>query len=83
MDLVKAFDTVNQDMLKKNLAQFSLPEPLINVICRLYKQVRMKFKSGKQIHEFLNLVGVKQGDNLATILFLFVIQAALDSLERV
>ena len=43
----------------------------------------MKFKSGKQIHEFLNLVGVKQGDNLAPVLFLFVMQAALESLERV
>ena len=39
--------------------------------------------AGKQIHEFLNLVGVKQGDNLARVLFLFVIQAALESLERV
>ena len=43
----------------------------------------MKFKSVKQIHEFLNLVGVKQGDNLAPALFLFAMQAALESLERV
>ena len=83
VDLVKAFDTVNRDMLMKILARFGLPEPLINVIRRLYKPVRMKFKSGKQIHEFLNLVGVKQGDNLAPVLFLFVMQAALESLERV
>ena len=43
----------------------------------------MKFKSSKQIHEFLNLVGVKHLDNLAPVLFLFVIHAALESLERV
>ena len=72
-------------MLMMILARFGLPEPLINVIRRLYKPVRMKLKlkSGKQIHEFLNLVGVKQGDNLAPVLFLFVMQAALESLERV
>ena len=83
VDLVKAFDTVHQDILMKILACFGLPEHLINVIRRLYKPVRIQFKSGTQIHEFLNLVGVKQGDNLAPVIFLFVIQAALESLERV
>ena len=83
VDLVKSFDTVNRDMLIKIIALFGLPEHLINVICHLYKPVRMKFKSGKQIHEFLNLVGVKQGDNLAPVLFLFVMQTAQESLERV
>ena len=43
----------------------------------------MKFKLSKQIHEFLNLVGAKQGNNLAPVLFLFVMQAALESLEKV
>ena len=47
------------------LARFGLPAHLINVFCHLYTLVRMKFKSGKQIHKFLNLVGVKQKDNLA------------------
>ena len=67
----------------KILSQFSLGGHLIKVICCLYKPVRMKFKSGKQIHEFLNLVGIKQGDNLALVFFLFVMQAALQSLKRV
>ena len=38
--IVKVFDTVNRDMLMKMLAQFGLPEHLINVIRRLYKLVR-------------------------------------------
>ena len=45
MNLVKAFDTVNQDVLMKILAWFDLPEHLISVIRCLYKPVRMKFKS--------------------------------------
>ena len=32
VDLVKALDTVNRDMLMKILAWFGLPEHLINVI---------------------------------------------------
>ena len=83
VDLVKAFDTVNRDMLMKILTRFGLSEHLINIIYSLYKLVRMKFKLGKQIHEFLNLVEVKQGNNVAPVLFLFVMQAALESLERV
>ena len=50
MDFVKAFDTMNWYMLMKILAWFSLQEHLINVIRCLYKPVRMKFKSNKQIH---------------------------------
>ena len=59
--LVKAFDTVNRDMLMKILVRFGLPEHLINAIRYLYKPVKIKFKSDKQIHEFLNLVGIKKG----------------------
>ena len=37
VDLVKAFDTVNRDMLMKILDLFGLLEHLINVIRHLYK----------------------------------------------
>ena len=83
VDLVKAFDTVNRDMLMTILARFGLPEPLIKVIRCLYKPVRMTFKSGKTKYEFINVVGVKQGDNLAPVLFLFVMQAAMETLDNV
>ena len=65
------------------LARFGLPEPLIKVIRCLYKPVRMTFKSGKTKYEFINVVGVKQGDNLAPVLFLFVMQAAMETLDNV
>ena len=83
VDLVKAFDTVNRDMLMKILARFGLPESLIDVIRCLYKPVRMTFKTGKTKYEFINVVGVKQGDNLAPVLFLFVMQAAMETLHSV
>mmetsp|Transcript_2185 Transcript_2185/g.3485 ORF Transcript_2185/g.3485 Transcript_2185/m.3485 type:complete len:125 (-) Transcript_2185:72-446(-) len=43
----------------------------------------MTFKSGKAKYESINVVGVKQGDNLAPVLFLFVMQAAMKTLDSV
>eukprot|EP00816_Leptocylindrus_hargravesii_P009688 CAMPEP_0196803790 /NCGR_PEP_ID=MMETSP1362-20130617/3272_1 /TAXON_ID=163516 /ORGANISM="Leptocylindrus danicus, Strain CCMP1856" /LENGTH=103 /DNA_ID=CAMNT_0042175621 /DNA_START=49 /DNA_END=360 /DNA_ORIENTATION=- len=43
----------------------------------------MTFKSGKTKNDFINVVKVKQGDNLAPILFLFVMQAAMETLHFV
>ena len=42
----------------------------------------MTFKSQKTKYKFINLVGVKQGDNLAPVLFLFVMQAAMETLDN-
>ena len=43
----------------------------------------MTFKSGKANYKFVNVLGVKQGDNLAPVLFLFVMQAAMETLQSV
>ena len=83
VDLVKAFDTVNREMLMKILSRYGIPDSLINVIKCLYQPVTIKFTWGKNKHDFPSLVGVKQGDNLAPILFLFIMQAAMETLEAV
>mmetsp|Transcript_7460 Transcript_7460/g.10982 ORF Transcript_7460/g.10982 Transcript_7460/m.10982 type:complete len:95 (-) Transcript_7460:118-402(-) len=54
---------------------------IIDVIRCLYKPVRMTFKSGKAKYEFINVVGVKQGGNSAPVLFLFVMQTAMETLD--
>ena len=43
----------------------------------------MTFKSNKNNYKFVNGLGVKQGDNLAPVLFLFVMQAAMEALQFV
>ena len=40
-----------------------------------------KFRNGKTTIEFESTVGVKQGDNLAPILFLFMIEATMEIIE--
>ena len=41
----------------------------------------MTFKSGKANYEFINVASIKQGDNLVPVLFLFVMQAAMETLD--
>ena len=43
VDLVRAFDTVNQDMLMKFLSCYRIPDSLINIIKCLYQSVTIKF----------------------------------------
>jgi hypothetical protein len=53
------------------------------IIHLLHTDVTVRFAVGKTEAEFSSTVGVKQGSTLAPILFLFVIQAALETLEPV
>jgi hypothetical protein len=82
VDLVKAFDSVNREMLWQVLKKMGLPEALINVIKKMYHDVQIKADVNGIVFTFSSKSGVKQGDKLAPILFLFAIQAALESMDR-
>jgi hypothetical protein len=82
VDIVKAFDSVNREMLWKLLVKFGLPAKMIATIKKMYTDVTITTKIGKVTEEFKSTSGVKQGDNLAPILFLFVIQAAVETMEK-
>ena len=82
VDLVKAFDSVNRTMLWTLLAKFGLPKTLIDVIKKLYKDVVISISTDGEVISFDSLSGVKQGDNLAPVLFLFVIQAVADRIDQ-
>ena len=59
IDLVKAFETVNRNLLLQILKKYGLPDNLINIISKLYKDTRIKFKNGETTIEFEPVVGVK------------------------
>ena len=82
LDLVKAFDTVNRELLLIILGLYGIPQELIDIIAKLYTDVFVKLDIDgvKEIIE--SFTGVKQGDNLAPILFLYVMQAVLDTLDK-
>jgi hypothetical protein len=82
VDLVKAYDTVNREMLWKILTILGVPESMIEVLKKLYKDVTINLRVGEKLEQFLSTSEVKQGDNLAPILFIFVIHAVSNSLDK-
>ena len=82
IDIVKAFDSVNREMLWQILSKYGLPDSLIIMgIQKMYKDIQVDLHQGAGLAEFISTSGVKQGDYLTPILFLFVMQAIFDSLE--
>ena len=74
---------VNRDMLMKILSSYEIPDSLISIIKCLYQSAAIKFTWGKNKHDFPSLVGVKQGNDLAPILFFFIMQTVMETLEAV
>jgi hypothetical protein len=81
VDLVKAFDTVHHDLLCQILNKYGLPPNVVKNIKKLYTNCKVKIKVGKKYTEIDYTTGVHQGDNMSPVLFLFVIQAFLDTLQ--
>ena len=67
VDLVKAFDIANHELLFKLLSKFGVPDQLVDVIRRLYHNTEIKIKVGKEERNIPYSVGVKQGDNMAPV----------------
>ena len=47
----------------------------------MYTGLKVVLKIDKEIHEICQSVGVRQGDNMAPVLFLFLMSAAAETLE--
>ena len=82
VDIIKAFDTVNREMLWQILARYGVPDHLVSVIKKLYAEITVKLRVGKAKGSFESTSGVKQGDPLAPILFLYVMQAAIETMDQ-
>ena len=81
VDLVKAFDTVHHHLLCEILSKYEFPPPLIEIIRKLYNDCKIKIKVGSKSAEIEYTTGVHQGDNMSSVLFLFVMQAFLETLQ--
>jgi hypothetical protein len=82
VDLEKAFDTVGHELLFALLRTYGIPEDVINVIQRLYKNVTLKLNSGSAKDTIPYSVGVKQGDAMVPVLFIVLMQAMAETLEE-
>ena len=77
MDLVKAFDRVPRELLWNILLKFGVPPKIVNLLKCLHERVVVKFTVDGIVHTLLSIIGVKQGDILGPILFLFFIAAVM------
>jgi hypothetical protein len=80
VDLVKAFDSIDRQLLYDILLRFGVPKLLVDKVRMLHTNVSATFTIEDVERIVKSAVGVKQGDTLAPILFLFVMQAAFESL---
>ena len=81
-DLVKVFDTSNHALMEKLLAKYGFLPALRSAIARMYKDSRVRLIIGKIDTTIPFYVGVKQGDSMAPVLFLFIIMGFAETLER-
>jgi hypothetical protein len=81
IDLVKAFNTVPRDALFAVLRRYGLPNNFLNIIIRLHKNAKTKVKIGSVNSEIKSSIGVQQGSCEGPVLFLFIMQAALETMK--
>ncbi len=79
--MVKAYDTANHDLLIDILEKYGAPPQFASAIERIYKDLVVVLKIEKDVVEMSQSVGVRQGDNMAPILFLFLMSAFAETLE--
>jgi len=81
IDLVKAFDSVPREILFTVLRRFGLPDHFVNIVIRLHTNSKLVMKIGEEEAEIGCNVGVRQGSCEGPILFLFVMQALVETIR--
>jgi hypothetical protein len=71
LDIVKAFDRVPRELLWKIMARLGVPAKLIDLLKALHANVKVRFELEGEDTIVVSTVGVKQGDILGPILYLF------------
>ena len=82
VNLVKAFDTSNHQLMVMILARYGCPPNLCDTITRMYKYSVVKLVIGEFETTIDFKVGVKQGDSVAPVLFLFIVMEFFETLEK-
>ena len=71
LDLFKAFDRVPRELLWEVLDIFGVPTKLIRLLKALHANVEVKFVVNDITIRINSIIGVKQGDILRPLLFIF------------
>jgi hypothetical protein len=82
VDLVKAVDTIDHQLMFGLLRKYGAPEKIVRVVETLYTNVSAKIQVGKEKRQIPYTIGVQQGNNMAPVLFVFLMQAFAETLEQ-
>ena len=82
VDLVKAFDSANRELIWLILERYGVPKILTDVIKKLHTDVTYLFGAGPDKVKIKSGRGVKQGDNLGPILFIILMDAVARTLDK-
>jgi hypothetical protein len=81
VDLIKAFDTANHELLFSLLEKYGAPAPLVDAVRRLHEEFGLDLNlDNRNTCNIAYTVGVRQGDNMAPVLFLFIMQAMMETM---
>jgi hypothetical protein len=83
VDLVKAYNTANHDLLLCILKRYRALPKFVAAIQTIYTNNVCMLKIEKEIVEIPQSVGVQQGNNMAPVLFLFLMTAFAETLDIV
>ena len=81
-DLIKAFDTVNHDMMLKILKRYVAPPKIRSAISRTYQDLKTVLKIGNIEEKMGQTVVLRQGDCMAPIPFLVMVMVFAKTLEK-
>jgi hypothetical protein len=71
----------NHDLLLDILERYGAPPKFVAAIEKCYQNLIVVLKIEKEVVELPQTVGVRQGDNMAPVLFLFLMSAFAETLE--
>ncbi len=63
------------------LRRFGLPDHFVNIVIRLHEHARIKVTVGNVESELDSSIGVRQGSCEGPVLFLFIMQAAMETMK--
>jgi hypothetical protein len=83
VNLVKAYDTANHKLLIDILHWYGVPPKFATAIKTIYRNNTCVLKIENEVEEIPQSVGVRQGDNMVPVLFLFLMTAFAETLKLV
>ena len=81
--MVKAYDTANHVLLINILRKYRAPPKFTTAIETIYQNNTCILKIENEVADIPQTIGVRQGDNMAPMLFLILMTAFAETLELV